>query len=293
MQGIVLVDKPSGCTSFDVVSRIRRLFNIKKVGHTGTLDPFATGVLPCLLGSATRAADLLPESGKAYIAKAKFKSATDTLDLTGRVVETTDFVPAQQEILNIIPSFTGEIMQLPPMYSAVSVNGKRLYQLARDGVTVERKKRKVTIDKFALLEFDDSDYTATFEVSCSKGTYIRTLIDDLARSLGSLAHLTELRRVKANGFDIKDCLTLCELEKLSEDGRLECALTPLASAFSSQKRLDVGQWQANMLLNGVPLMQNKLGSPAAGCYAVYCDKEFIGLCDVPLNGDGVKFKRLV
>ena len=250
MTGVLILDKPAGFTSFDAVAVCRRLCHERKIGHTGTLDPMATGVLPLLLGKATRAASLLEDTDKEYEAGFRLGVSTDTEDSTGKVLETSD-TPVSRELLeSLLPRFRGEIMQVPPMYSAVSKDGKRLYELARKGIEVERDARPVTIFKLELIEYNEETREGKLTVSCSKGTYIRTLIADLAKAAGSLGVMTALRRTKACGFTLVDAVTLDEAKALSEAGTLEEKLRPVEGLFAHLPAVTVSGAQATRFGNG-------------------------------------------
>ena len=250
MTGVLILDKPADFTSFDAVAVCRRLCHERKVGHTGTLDPMATGVLPLLLGKATRAASLLEDTDKEYEAGFRLGVSTDTEDSTGKVLETSE-TPVSREVLeSLLPQFRGEIMQVPPMYSAVSKDGKRLYELARKGIEVERDARPVTIFKLELTEYNEETREGKLTVSCSKGTYIRTLIADLAKAAGSLGVMTALRRTKACGFTLADAVTLDEAKVLSEAGTLEEKLRPVESLFFHLPSVTVSGAQAVRFQNG-------------------------------------------
>ena len=250
MTCVLILDKPAGFTSFDAVAVCRRLCHERKIGHTGTLDPMATGVLPLLLGKATRAASLLEDTDKEYEAGFRLGVSTDTEDSTGKVLETSD-TPVSRELLeSLLPRFRGEIMQVPPMYSAVSKDGKRLYELARKGIEVERDARPVTIFKLELMEYHEETREGKLTVSCSKGTYIRTLIADLAKAAGSLGVMTALRRTKACGFTLADAITLDEAKALSEAGTLEEKLRPVESLFVHLPTVTVSGAQAARFGNG-------------------------------------------
>ena len=250
MTGVLILDKPADFTSFDAVAVCRRLCHERKIGHTGTLDPMATGVLPLLLGKATRAASLLEDTDKEYEAGFRLGVSTDTEDSTGKVLETSD-TPVSRELLeSLLPRFRGEIMQVPPMYSAVSKDGKRLYELARKGIEVERDARPVTIFKLELMEYHEETREGKLTVSCSKGTYIRTLIADLAKAAGSLGVMTALRRTKACGFTLADAITLDEAKALSEAGTLEEKLRPVESLFVHLPAITVSGAQAARFGNG-------------------------------------------
>ena len=226
MDGILIIDKPAGITSHDVVARVRRILKTKRVGHTGTLDPFATGVMVVLVGKATRIAQFLDKDEKEYEAAVTFGFETDTGDKTGN--PTTENPKPQavkiSDIENVLPHFRGEIEQTPPMYSAKKIDGIKLYELARKGETVERKAVMVTIGKLEMLpprpaaydERGDERMTHNIQVACSAGTYIRTLAEDIGRRIGIGAHLTDLRRTRAGRFDLSRSITFEELEKLED-----------------------------------------------------------------------------
>lgn len=250
MTGVLILDKPAEFTSFDAVAVCRRLCHERKIGHTGTLDPMATGVLPLLLGKATRAASLLEDTDKEYEAGFRLGVSTDTEDSTGKVLATSDTPVSKEALEALLPRFRGEIMQVPPMYSAVSKDGKRLYELARKGIEVEREARPITIYRLELTGYDETTREGTLRVSCSKGTYIRTLIADLAKAAGSLGVMTALRRTHACGFTLADAVTLDEARALSEAGTLEEKLRPVESLFVHLPEVAVSAAQAVRFQNG-------------------------------------------
>lgn len=260
MTGVLILDKPADFTSFDAVAVCRRLCHERKIGHTGTLDPMATGVLPLLLGKATRAASLLEDTDKEYEAGFQLGVSTDTEDSTGKVLETNEAPVSRETLESLLPQFRGEIMQIPPMYSAVSKDGKRLYELARKGIEVEREARPVTIFKLELTEYNEISREGKLVVSCSKGTYIRTLIADLAKAAGSLGVMTALRRTKACGFTLADAITLDEAKSLSEAGTLEEKLRPVESLFVHLPAVTVSPAQATRFGNGGQLDLNRIGA---------------------------------
>ena len=255
MNGVVLIRKEKDYTSFDVVAVVRRVLSTKKVGHTGTLDPNATGLLPVLLGTATKAQDVIPCHDKRYRASFRLGIATDTLDIWGEVLEERDAHVTADAIETILGRFRGEIEQLPPMYSAVSVDGKRLYQYAREGKEVERRPRAVAVYSLELLRFDESSQTGVFDIYCSKGTYVRTLIDDIARALGTVGVMTDLERYEACGYTLDDAVTLEELKKLAAGGRLTQSpcWRSVESLFEAYPALTVSEKQAHRFVNGNPL----------------------------------------
>ena len=211
MNGVIILDKPAGFTSFDAVAVMRGLAREKKIGHTGTLDPMATGVLPLLIGRAAKAADLLPDTDKEYMAGFRLGERFDTGDVTGKIIETSPARASEGDLLRALERFRGDIMQTPPMYSAVSVGGQRLYKLARQGIEIEREPRPVHIGRLELASFDEKEQRGTLAVACSKGTYIRALIEDIARAAGTLGVMTALRRTKACGFTVRAAVTLEDL----------------------------------------------------------------------------------
>lgn len=252
MNGVILIHKEKDYTSFDVVAVVRKLTGQKKVGHTGTLDPNATGVLPVLLGTATKAQDIIPCHDKRYRADFRFGIATDTLDIWGEVIEEKPCHVTKEEVEKALRCFRGEIEQLPPMYSAVSVGGKRLYQYAREGKEVERRPRKVTVYSLELLSFDESSQSGTLDIYCSNGTYIRTIIDDLARSLGAVGVMTDLVRYEACGYPLDDCMTLDELRQKIDSGD-SSFLHSVESIFMTYDAVVVSDKQAHRFVNGNPL----------------------------------------
>ena len=281
MNGVLVVDKPQEFTSFDVVAVVRKLSGQKKIGHTGTLDPNATGVLPLLLGNATKAQDIVPNHDKEYVAGFKLGINTDTLDIWGQVKSETESAVKQSEIEEIIEKFTGEITQIPPMFSAVSVGGQRLYDLARKGVEVERKPRKVTVYELELESFDEQSQSGTLRVKCSKGTYIRTLIDDIGAEFKVGAVMTALRRTMACGFEIENALTLDEIKELPKE-ELESKVMSTESLFYVYPELYVTDAQANRFHNGgaLDIQRTKLADknvPDGSIYRVKGLKKFLGL----------------
>ena len=272
MQGVLCMQKPAEFTSFDVIGKLRGILHMKRLGHTGTLDPMATGVLPILVGTATKACDILPNQDKTYQATVVFGKATDTLDIWGKPLQDYPEQHVTEAALRaILPEFLGDITQLPPMYSAVSVNGKRLYELARKGETVERPTRTVHIDAITLDAFDETQQTATLTVSCGKGTYIRTLLSDIGQRLGGDAVMTALTRTAACGYPLQECLTFEQVAAAMADGTLEEHLLPTDSLFSSYPKLRLNAAQERMFCNGIKLDLNRLRNlqPDQDIYTVY------------------------
>ncbi len=265
MDGIIIIDKPEDFTSFDVVAKMRRLLGTRKVGHAGTLDPMATGVLPIFVGRATKCCDILPDQNKRYTATFELGYTTDTLDSTGRVLTRTPVQSNRADLLAALDSFRGEIMQLPPMFSAIQINGHRLYDLARQGVEIEREKRPVTISHLELLQSDESAHRYVIDVACSKGTYIRTLCADIGEALGCGATMTALRRTRAAGFGLEDSLTLEQAEQLAQQGKLSERLLPIERVFQELPALTLCAAQERMYRNGVRLDLKRLdGMQALG-----------------------------
>lgn len=215
MFGFLNIYKPKGKTSHDVVAVLRRVTKIKQIGHTGTLDPFAEGVLPICIGKATRLIEYLDDD-KAYIGTVQFGKSTTTYDTEGDVVETSNLNVSEEDVINALEGFRGEIQQLPPIYSAIKVNGKKLYEYARKGEEVEVAPRSVTIHKLELVDFDEVNQTAEIYIECSKGTYIRSIAHDLGKALGSWGYLTKLVRVKAGLFEVEKSINLDCLESVEQ-----------------------------------------------------------------------------
>ena len=261
VNGMLLLDKPSGFTSFDVCAVVRGMLHTKKVGHSGTLDPMATGVLPILIGSATRALDLIPSHDKTYVAGFRLGITTDTLDITGNVLSEQSAQVSLERVEETLSIFRGDILQVPPMYSAVSVGGKKLYDLARMGVEVEREARPVTIYCLTLDSYDSVNSTGVLTVSCSKGTYIRTLIDDLGKKLGCGAVLTSLRRTEASGITVDRCMTLSQAQEFKDNGLLESKLLPVDAIFEEYPAVYISENQAVRFSNGATLALERLQPP--------------------------------
>ncbi len=253
MNGIICIDKPQGFTSFDVVAKLRGIARMKKIGHAGTLDPMATGVLPVFFGNATRACDILPGDQKRYTAQFQLGVETDTQDITGSILRRMETNVTKDSLEQVLASFLGDIKQIPPMYSAVKVAGRRLYDLAREGHVVERKPRPVRIDELRLLSFDEVEQSGVLDVLCSRGTYIRTLVHDMGQALGACAVLMALRRTQSSCFTLSDCLTLAQVQQLGDEGRLEQALLPVEQVFNSYPTIRLSRAQSDMYMNGVRL----------------------------------------
>ena len=283
MQGILIVDKPMDWTSFDVVAKLRGVLGTRKLGHSGTLDPMATGVLPVFCGGASKAVDLQLDHDKAYRAVLRLGQRTDTGDITGTVLETAPVTAGERELRAVLPQFVGKQMQVPPMYSAVKVGGQPLYKLAREGKTVERKARPIEIYSITYGG-SPAENEYVLEVTCSKGTYIRVLAEDIGTALGVPATLAALRRTRAGAFKIEECHTLPEILAAAEAGTLQQSgwLLPVEHVFASLPALTVDDAVKKHLFNGCPTSHYKA---ADGRYRVYEESgAFLGLAGVE---DGV------
>lgn len=281
MTGIICVNKEKNITSFGVCAKMRGILKEKKVGHTGTLDPMATGVLPVMIGGATRFLDYLPESDKGYCAEFLLGKTTDTLDITGNVIAENEVKVKKADVENVLGEFRGVIKQLPPMYSAVSVNGKRLYDLARQGIEVERQQREIEIKSLELVSCNEAENKYVIDVFCSKGTYIRTLIDDIGKRLGCGAVMTSLQRTCAMGFTLDDCKTIGELQQLKDSGEgFDSVILPLEKALEVYERVVISPAQTVRFKNGgaLDLVRVKKKLLQGTVYRVYSsENDFLGL----------------
>lgn len=285
MNGVIVINKEAGFTSFDVVAIVRRLCRPYKVGHTGTLDPDATGVLPVCIGNATRAADIMcGNDRKSYRAVMRLGSATDTYDASGKVTDKGDSSGITDEALSdAVKLFTGDIMQIPPMYSAIKVGGKKLYELAREGKEIERKERPVTIHSLKIVSRDGDDIV--LDIDCSKGTYIRSLCHDMGLKLGCFAHMAQLQRTKSGNFTIDDAVNLSELSDISD---IEKHLIPTERLFDYPD-FTVSEKQERLVRNGVSAYCNG----EEGMYRVFNNKgEFLSVSEI-VTIDGQKCLKLV
>ena len=279
MQGILIVDKPTDWTSFDVIAKLRGILGTRKLGHSGTLDPMATGVLPVFCGGASKAVDLQLDHTKAYRATLKLGARTDTGDVTGTVLETAPVTAGEKELLEVLPRFVGLRMQTPPMYSAVKINGQPLYKLARQGMEVERKARPIEI---LSIQYEGSpaenEYTLT--VKCSKGTYIRVLLEEIAEAMGQKGTMSALRRVAAGVYTEADAHSLEEIQAAKNAGpeALQALMLPVESVFTSLPLLVADERVEQHLYNGCPTSRY----PAAdGRYRVRnAQGQFLGLANI-------------
>lgn len=283
MNGILIINKPRDWTSQDVVSKVKKILNIKKAGHTGTLDPMATGVLPVLLNEYTKLSKYLIEHDKTYIAEITLGKKTTTGDKEGKVLQET---PVNRNILekkyleNILTSFLGEQQQIPPMYSAIKVNGKKLYEYAREGKNIEIKPRKVEIYDIKLLNIEKENLKIEFEVTCSKGTYIRTLCEDIAKKMGTVGYMSNLTRTTVDKFKIEQAITLEDLEKNKNNSvYIEENLVKMEEIFKDLPKINLSIEKKTLFLNGVNLTY-KLTD---GLYNVYINESYLGTATIRNN----------
>lgn len=295
MNGFLNVYKPMGRTSSDLVVFVRkRLPRGTAVGHGGTLDPEASGVLPVCVGSATRLFDYIIDKQKTYVARIRLGVQTDTQDATGQVVSEKPVTVGEDELRAVLGEFTGEIEQVPPMYSAIKKDGRRLYQLARKGQTVEVQSRTCRVDGIEFMGAEGGD-TYLLKITCGKGVYIRTLCHDIGNRLGCGAHMQTLERVAAGIFKIEDALTPAQIDTLSQEGRLEEALLPLDAPLGHLPAVRVGERSRHAVMNGNPLRPNWLDAPApadAEAVRVYLNDEFAGI-GAPQPDGSVKFRAML
>lgn len=292
IDGLLIFDKDKGITSHDLVYKVRKKLGIKKVGHTGTLDPMATGVLVISIGKATKTSDYILSSNKEYEARIKLGLLTDSFDITGEILKEEKVDISEEEIKNVLKKFTGKISQKPPIYSALKVNGKKLYEYAREGKEVEIKNREVEIFSNTLLDFNGKD-EFLIRASVSKGTYIRSLAKDIGEALGSYGTLTELRRVRTGNFKIEDAVKVSDFENMSLD-EIKDKILPMDLALADFDKIEIPYSFCQRFLNGqfYKLKDNlKVES-----YRVYSDNKFLGIGEVRKK-DGEIFikmkKRLI
>lgn len=275
MNGIILVDKPQDWTSHDVVAKLRGILHERRIGHSGTLDPLATGLLVAFVGRATRAVEFAEADSKEYIAGLRLGIATDTQDISGSIISRCDAIPSRETVICAVNSFVGEIDQIPPMYSAIKVGGKKLYELARRGESVERKSRKISINSIDVVGEDGDDLL--LKVSCSKGTYIRTLCHDIGEKLGCGACMSSLRRTAAGVFLIENAHNIEEIQAAAASGDLQNFLLPLDTLFAQYPVLTVNENRTKRLKTGNII---NLNAPD-GKYRVYSENgEFLLLGEI-------------
>lgn len=280
LNGVIAVYKPKEWTSFDVVAKLRSILHTRRIGHGGTLDPMAEGVLPVFVGKATKACDILPDIQKGYVAGFKLGLTTDTQDITGKVLRKSDKDIGREELRDAVSRFVGRIMQVPPMYSAVKVDGKKLYELAREGKTVEREARPVRIKILQISEYDEYSREGHLTVLCEKGTYVRTLINDIGDTLGCGGVMTSLIRNYSAGIKLGDCMRIEEIQRKVVMEGAQSVLTDLDKCFAVYPPLFFDETTTRLYKNGVRLRPEQVSSEAGDemIYRVYgSGGEFLGL----------------
>lgn len=255
ISGVLIINKHEGVTSHRIISACRKLFDTSRIGHTGTLDPMATGVLPVLIGRAAKASDYVMAHDKEYLCEMKLGLTTDTEDITGEVLTTCGDIPSEEDVVAACKSFLGKISQVPPMYSAVKIGGRKLVDIAREGGEVERAPREVEIYSLDVKKVSDDTYSIL--VACSKGTYIRTLCSDIGKKLGCGAVMSSLVRTRTGKFTLADCVTIEELENMTFEDRLKLP-KPVESLFMDLAEITVPDFYAKLLRGGTELFQKKL-----------------------------------
>ncbi len=275
MNGIIIINKPKGFTSQNVVSKVKKILNEKKAGHTGTLDPLATGVLPVLIGDYTKLSKYLIDHDKKYIARIKFGEKRETGDLEGEIVKTSNVkIEDTYKIKNVLKEMIGKQTQIPPMYSAIKVNGKKLYEYARKGETVEVPAREIEIYKLDFLNFDIQNQELEIEISCSKGTYIRTLCEDISEKLGTFGYMSYLKRIAVNNFKIEDAIDLNVLDENKNNANfLKNNVITMEKLFENLPKIVLDKRRKELFLNGVMLTFHLKD----GLYNIYSqDNNYIG-----------------
>ena len=283
MQGILIVDKPMDWTSFDVVAKLRGVLGTRKLGHSGTLDPMATGVLPVFIGGATKAADFAAAQDKEYVAGFTLGYCTDTQDVTGEIVQTGDRIAAEYAVKRAVRGFVGPQQQIPPMYSAVKVNGQKLYDLARKGREVERPARDIIVHEMELLDFDENAQKGTLRCVVSKGTYVRTLVNDLGEKLGTLAVLHSLVRTRSGAYPLDRCRSFEDCERAMADGTMQQLLLPTDSLFTDCPAVALTAEGAERIARGAvvfPRQTDSLPETAGTLCRVYHEGRFLMLGQV-------------
>ena len=291
VSGIVVVNKHAGVTSNDIVIKLRRLFGTRQVGHTGTLDPMATGVLPVLIGRAVKASENITAENKRYTAHLKLGITTDTEDTTGTVLSKTDTLPKEEDVLAVCADFVGAILQTPPMYSALKVNGRKLVDLAREGITVERQARPITVHSLKAVKLAEDLYE--LDVSCSKGTYIRTLCADIGAKLGCGGAMARLTRTESGPFSLAEACTIEQLEAMTEAERAACVI-PLENFFLDCPAVDLPAFYARLARNGCEIYQKKIHTdlPVGTTVRMIHDGVFFALGQVRDYPDGSAVKAV-
>lgn len=275
VDGIIVINKSKSFTSHDVVAKVRKILNIKKVGHTGTLDPNATGVLPLLIGNGTKLSKYLINHDKEYEVVLKLGIKTDTADGEGKVLEERNVL--ESTFVNVeekIKSFIGEQLQVPPMYSAIKVKGKKLYEYARNGQEVEIQPRKINIYNIEIININTKENEISFKVECSKGTYIRSLCEDIANALGTIGYMKELNRTKVGIFDIENSITLQELgENINNEEFIKDKIITMEKFFEDKEKIKLDNNRLNHFMNGVKITVDREN----GTYNIYNEKKYIGI----------------
>ncbi len=300
MDGIIIINKDKGLTSFDVVYKLRKMLKIKKIGHAGTLDPMARGVLPVMLGKATKLLDILPNDDKAYVASFSLGIVTDTLDITGKILSKNKSNISQKQVEQVLQKFKGKILQVPPMYSAIKKDGKKLYELARSGKEVKRDAREINIKKLDLISFDENLQQGKFMVECSKGTYVRSLCDDIGKELTCGACMSALNRISACGFNLDESITLAQVQEFCNSGNISDKIIPMEQLFSSYLKVNISQNQTKRFINGnylsltrIFVLKNK-NLQHSQLVRVYSDKnEFLGLGKINKEMDRLEIHKLL
>lgn len=259
VSGLLLIDKDSGMTSFDVIRKLKKIYNTDKIGHTGTLDPLATGLLCVLIGPSVKLSDMLMNGTKVYYAGLKLGKKTDTQDILGNITETNETIPSNDKVFDCINSFKGEYYQIPPMYSAKKKNGKKLYDYARSGENIEREANKLNIYSI-ILDKENSLYPYYyFTVECSKGTYVRTLCDDIGSKIGTFGCMSSLRRIRCSQFNVVNSYKLSTLENMDEDELQSIVISP-EKIFNNFGKVKLSEFYTKLILNGCEIYQNKIGT---------------------------------
>ena len=291
ISGLVLVNKEAGVTSQTVVNRVKRLFGAAKAGHTGTLDPMATGVLPVLVGRAVKANDFILSAEKHYRAELLLGRDTDTEDVTGATLAESDDIPDESTVQATVSRFVGEQMQIPPMYSAIRVGGRRLMEIAREGKTIEREGRPITVYSLTATRLSCRVYA--LDVHCSKGTYIRTLCADIGRALGCFGCMQALMRTETAGFSLAACHTLAEYEAMTEEKRL-AAVIPTEALFPLAPRVELPAFFARLAHNGLPIYLRKIGrtDPLGSYIRLYDGGVFFALGEVREEEEGLAVRPI-
>ena len=288
MDGVMILDKPRDCTSAEVLNRVKKVVGAKKAGHTGTLDPFATGVLPVCFNQATKAIPYLGDDIKEYEAEMTLGISTDTMDDTGTVTGRVDAEHiGRDDVEEVIQGFAGEIMQVPPMYSAAKVSGRKLYSLAREGKEIERKPKRVTVEEIRLLSF--SYPKATFYVRCSRGTYVRVIASDAGKKLGCGAHLSELRRHRSGPFTLGGASSIEDVESGNYN------ILPLEEVLGGYPKVHLEEDLCESVRNGIPLCRGVLSGVELPEFknrdiiTVFCRKTILSICEAKTDSDGFEY----